>query len=45
LKDKLFEDPIIATAILDRLMHHCRVINIKGKNYRMKSFEEKHKTT
>ncbi|MEE8462959.1 MAG: IS21-like element helper ATPase IstB [Acidobacteriota bacterium] len=42
---ELFDDPVIATAILDRLLHHCRVINIKGKSYRMKSYEEKNKTT
>ncbi len=38
---ELFGDPVIASAILDRLLHHCRVINIKGKSYRMKSYEEK----
>ena len=33
---ELFGDPVIATAILDRLLHHCRVINIKGHSYRLK---------
>ena len=33
---ELFEDPVIATAILDRLLHHCRIINIKGHSYRLK---------
>lgn len=42
---ELFGDPVIATAILDRLLHHCRVVNIKGKSYRMKSYEEKNKTS
>ena len=29
-------DPVIATAILDRLLHHCRVVNIKGHSYRLR---------
>ncbi len=33
---ELFGDPVIATAILDRFLHHCRVINIKGHSYRLK---------
>jgi len=28
--------PVIATAILDRLLHHCKVVNIKGHSYRLK---------
>jgi len=39
--EEMFGDPIIATAILDRLLHHCRVINIKGNSYRMKGYKEK----
>ncbi len=38
--EELFGDPVIATAILDRLLHHCRVINIKGNSYRMKGFKK-----
>ena len=33
---ELFGDAVIATAILDRLLHHCKVINIKGHSYRLK---------
>lgn len=33
---ELFGDPVIATAILDRLLHHCKVINIKGHSYRLR---------
>lgn len=33
---ELFEDPVIVTAILDRLLHHSVVINIKGHSYRLK---------
>jgi DNA replication protein DnaC len=41
---ELFHDPIIITAILDRLLHHSVVINIKGNSYRLKgklSMEQK----
>jgi DNA replication protein DnaC len=34
---ELFHDPIIVTAILDRLLHHSVVINIRGNSYRLKS--------
>jgi len=33
---ELFHDPIIVTAILDRLLHHSTVINIKGNSYRLR---------
>lgn len=33
---ELFHDPIIITAILDRLLHHSTVMNIKGNSYRLK---------
>lgn len=33
---ELFHDPIIITAILDRVLHHSVVINIKGNSYRLK---------
>lgn len=33
---ELFGDQVIASAILDRLLHHCTVINIKGHSYRLK---------
>ncbi|NYE56743.1 DNA replication protein DnaC [Carboxydothermus ferrireducens DSM 11255] len=29
-------DPVIATAVLDRLLHHAHIINIKGNSYRLK---------
>jgi DNA replication protein DnaC len=38
--EEMFGDPVIASAILDRLLHHCRVINIKGNSYRMKGYKE-----
>lgn len=38
---ELFHDPIIVTAILDRLLHHSAVVNIKGNSYRLKGKLEK----
>ena len=32
----IFGDTVIASAILDRLLHHCHVFNIKGESYRLK---------
>jgi hypothetical protein len=32
----IFGDPIIATAVLDRLLHHPTTINIRGESYRLK---------
>jgi DNA replication protein DnaC len=33
---EIFGDPIIATAVLDRVLHHSVTINIKGESYRLK---------
>jgi DNA replication protein DnaC len=33
---ELFHDPVIVTAILDRLLHHSAVINIRGNSYRLR---------
>lgn len=33
---EVFGDPVIANAILDRLLHHSTVINIVGRSYRTK---------
>ena len=33
---EVFGDPVIATAILDRILHHSTVVNIKGESYRLK---------
>jgi DNA replication protein DnaC len=34
--DKVFSDHVIATAILDRILHHSHIVNIRGKSYRLK---------
>lgn len=33
---KLMNDEVLATALLDRLLHHAEVLTINGKSYRMK---------
>jgi len=38
--NEVFSDLTIASAILDRLLHHCTVINIKGESYRLKERKE-----
>jgi len=32
----IFQDNVVASAILDRLLHHSHTINIKGESYRLK---------
>ena len=36
----IFADITIASAILDRVLHHCTVIHIKGESYRLKERKE-----
>ena len=33
---EVFSDPVLATAILDRLLHYSTTLNIKGESYRLK---------
>ena len=33
---QVFGDQVLATAILDRLLHHSTIVNIKGESYRLK---------
>lgn len=33
---EIFHDHVIAAAVLDRILHHCTTINIKGDSYRLK---------
>jgi DNA replication protein DnaC len=43
--EEMFGDSVIASAMLDRLLHHCRVINIKGNSYRMRDYKEQNNLT
>ena len=33
-------DEAMATAMLDRLLHHCHVFNIKGRSFRLRDLEQ-----
>ncbi|HEU4523897.1 MAG TPA: IS21-like element helper ATPase IstB, partial [Gemmatimonadales bacterium] len=34
---QVFGDEVLATAILDRLLHHCEVVAVNGPSYRLKN--------
>jgi DNA replication protein DnaC len=36
--DEVFKDTMIASAILDRVLHHAHVVTITGKSYRLKDY-------
>ena len=33
---EVFGDPVIASAVLDRLLHHSITVNIRGDSYRLR---------
>lgn len=37
----IFDEPVLTRAIVDRVMHHAFLFNIKGKSYRMKKLYNK----
>lgn len=37
---EVFGDPVVATALLDRLLHHAVVVQIEGSSYRMRQHAE-----
>jgi DNA replication protein DnaC len=37
---EIFGDPVVATALLDRLLHHAVVIQIEGSSYRLRQHAE-----
>ena len=37
---EVFGDPALANAMVDRILHHCKVIQIVGPSYRMKGKED-----
>lgn len=39
--DEVFQDPKLANAILDRVLHHATVVNIIGDSYRIKDHLDK----
>ncbi|EQC89891.1 hypothetical protein LLT7_12890, partial [Lactococcus cremoris subsp. cremoris TIFN7] len=38
---EFLQDKKLTNALLDRLVHHSKVISITGKSYRMKDYSEK----
>ena len=38
--DELFSGKLAATAILDRLVHHCHILSITGDSYRVKGSKQ-----
>jgi DNA replication protein DnaC len=41
--NQVFADGVVASAIVDRLLHKATVLNIKGKSYRMRAYREQEK--
>jgi DNA replication protein DnaC len=37
---EVFGDPVVATALLDRLLHHAIVIQIEGSSYRLRQYAD-----
>jgi DNA replication protein DnaC len=37
---EILGDDVMATALIDRLVHHCHIINIRGNSYRMRQHTE-----
>jgi DNA replication protein DnaC len=33
---EIFGDQAMATAVIDRILHHCNVVSIRGEPYRLK---------
>ena len=42
---KIFDDPMVAAAMLDRLLHRSVVFNIDGESYRMRSHRARSEAT
>ena len=37
---EIFGDEIMAAALIDRLVHHCHIVNIRGNSYRLRQHSE-----
>jgi len=37
---EIFGDDVMAGALIDRLVHHCHIVNIRGNCYRMRHHTE-----
>ena len=36
----VFGDEVMAAALIDRILHHCHIVNIRGNSYRMREHQE-----
>jgi DNA replication protein DnaC len=37
---EIFGDEVMAAALIDRLVHHCHIVNIRGNSYRLRQHAE-----
>jgi DNA replication protein DnaC len=37
---EIFGDEVMAAALIDRLLHHCHIVNIRGNSFRMRQHSE-----
>lgn len=37
---EVFGDDVMAAALIDRLVHHCHIVNIRGNSYRLRQHSE-----
>ena len=37
---EIFGDDVMAAALIDRLLHHCHIVNIRGNSFRMRAHSE-----
>ena len=33
-------DEVMAAALIDRLLHHCHIVNVRGNSYRMRAHQD-----
>ena len=38
-------DEVMAAALIDRLLHHCHIVNIRGNSYRMRAHQNLRRST
>jgi DNA replication protein DnaC len=41
---EVFGDDVMAAALIDRVLHHCHLVNIRGNSYRMREHTELYRT-
>ena len=37
---EIFGDDLMAGALIDRLLHHCHIVNIRGHSYWMRHYQD-----